>query len=289
MADEAARQPPEPEHAHVSAEQVADLREGVLPDAEAATVAAHLDECAECAHLQTRLTELSTMLAAEPAPSMPPDVALRLDAALAEAAAERAVHEPPAAAGAGAPERPGAGAHPSPVTSLADRRRRFLTRAGTGLAAAAAVIIGVVVVGDVLDRDGDAADSTAGGSSEISEPAQDSGGESADLVRARPARLRADDFRAGVAGLLSAAPSDADRRGLASGTEQYARRLPTACSAAALRSAGIPGSAGPRALLDGRPVTLVTSGPPRRSLVTAYSCAAGQPVEEARTYVDLVR
>ena len=286
MAGEDARQPPEPEHAHVPAEQVADLLEGLLPDAEAATVDAHLAECPECAHLRTRLTELPAMLAAEPAPPMPPDVVVRLDAALAEAAAERAAHERPAAAGAGAPEH--RGAHPSPVVLLADRRRRFLTRAGTGLAAAAALVVGVVVVGDVLDRDGDAAESAAGGSSEVSEPSRDSG-EAADLVRARPPRLSADDFRADVAGLFSGGLPDADSRGAAPGTGQDARTLPTACSAAALRSAGIPGSPGPQALLDGTPVTLVISGPPRRSLVLAYSCAAGQPVEQARTYVDLAR
>jgi hypothetical protein len=279
MADAEDRHPPEPESAHVRAEQVADLLEGLLPDAEAATVAAHLDECAECANLHTRLTELPATLLAEPVPPMPADVAARLDAALAEAASERL-----ATGHAGAPDH--TGAHPSTVTSLADRRRRFLSRAGTGLAAAAAVIVGVVVVGDVFDRNGDGADSAAGGSSEVSQPDQASP-ESADLVRARPPRLSADDFRAGVAGLLSGARPDG--RWPAPGTEQYARVLPTACSAAALRSAGIPGAAGPQVLLDGMPVTLVTSGPPRRSLVTAYSCAAGQPVEQARTYVDLVR
>jgi hypothetical protein len=181
------------------------------------------------------------------------------------------------------------GAHPSLRGLAADRRRRFLTRVlGTGLAAAAALVVGVVVVGDVLDRDGDAAESAAGGSSEFSEPSRDSG-EAADLVRARPPRLSADDFRADVAGLFSGGLPDADTRGSAPGTEQDARTLPTACSAAALRSAGIPGSPGPQALLDGTPVTLVISGPPRRSLVLAYSCAAGQPVEQARTYVDLAR
>lgn len=287
MADQDARQPPEPKHAHVSVEQVADLLEGLLPDAEAATVAAHLDECAGCSHLRTRLARLPAALAAEPMPPMPADVAVRIDATLAGAAAERAERvERAAASGAAAPEPPGA--HPSTVTSLADRRRRFLTRAGTGLAAAAAVVVGVVVVGDVLGRDAGTADSAGGGSSQVSEPEQGSG-ESADLVRAQPPRLSADDFRAGAAGLLSGPRTGLGSGGSASGTEQQARVLPTACSAAALRSAGISGDAGPRALLDGMPVTLVTSGPAGRRLVVAYSCASGRPVERARTYVDLAR
>jgi hypothetical protein len=302
MADEHGQQPPEL-HEHVPAEQVADLLEGLLPDAEAATVAARLEECAECIHLRTQLAGLPAALSAEPVPPMPAGVAVRLDAVLSEAAAQRAARERPAAesattesataesaaaeSAAGAPGHRGA-PHPSPVATLADRRRRFLTRAGTGLAAAAAVIVGVVVVADVLGQGGATTDSATSDSSGASEQSQDGGG-AADLARAQPPRLRAESFRAGVTGLLSVAGADDDGRASAPGTEQFPRALPPACTADALRSAGISGSPGPRALLDGTPVTLVTSGPSGRSLVVAYSCASGQPVEQARTHVDLAR
>ncbi|HLK95119.1 MAG TPA: hypothetical protein VK365_05205, partial [Nocardioidaceae bacterium] len=96
MADEHGQQPPEL-HEHVPAEQVADLLEGLLPDAEAATVAARLEECAECIHLRTQLAGLPAALSAEPVPPMPAGVAVRLDAVLSEAAAQRAARERPAA------------------------------------------------------------------------------------------------------------------------------------------------------------------------------------------------
>ncbi|MBA2640963.1 MAG: hypothetical protein H0U77_13450, partial [Nocardioidaceae bacterium] len=74
---------------HVRAEQVADLDAGLLPAAEAATVAAHLGDCVACRQLRTDvradLAALGRLLAdtvADPVPPMPAAVAERLDAAI---------------------------------------------------------------------------------------------------------------------------------------------------------------------------------------------------------------
>jgi hypothetical protein len=272
MADEQARWSARP---HVSAEQVADLLEGLLPEAESATVAAHIDGCAECAGLRDDLEALPALLAATTASPMPIDVAARLDAALADAAADR---EP--------------ASRPATVTSLHSRPQsrgsRFVTRSFAGVAAAAAVVVGFVVVGNVTGGGGQ---DDAGG--QASEGAVMSEGDDAadNADNGSLLRLDARDFRADAraAYLQSLTGADAeDGSDLARGDKAYATAR-IACSDGDLRGAAIPGRPGPVALLDRVPVTLVASGPRQHSLVVAYSCESGRPVEQERAYVDLTR
>jgi hypothetical protein len=70
---------------HLTPVVLAEYDEGLLPERRAADVAAHLAHCATCTETHRQLDEVSHRLAAEPATlPVPPDVAARLDAALAE-------------------------------------------------------------------------------------------------------------------------------------------------------------------------------------------------------------
>ena len=69
---------------HLAPAVLAEYDEGLLPERRAADVAAHLAHCPTCAETHRQLTEVSHRLAAEPATlPIPPDVAARLDIALA--------------------------------------------------------------------------------------------------------------------------------------------------------------------------------------------------------------
>jgi hypothetical protein len=119
---------------HPSTDDLADLDAGLLDRGRANGMREHLAVCAACAQESAAFLAVRSALAAEPDPGpVPPDVAERLDAALAVAAAERGL--PVAVAPDPEPERD------QPVDELSPRRRA-LPRL---LAAAAAV--GVVGLG----------------------------------------------------------------------------------------------------------------------------------------------
>jgi hypothetical protein len=278
--------PPEPVRptpgAHVGADQVADLLENLLPETETATVAAHLDACAECSQLRDDLAALPALLAGVGSPALPAEVAARLDAAVADAAAARQAEQRPAATGSSTVG--------STVSSLQDRRRRFVTRTFTGVAAAAALVVGVLVVGDVVDQGGGDDQSAGGGS--VADEGSAAGDGVAPQQRApgatpgRLVRLTSDDFGPGARAVLS--PQSGDQPEALRGPELDAvARVDGVCTGRDLRTARIVGAPGPPALLDRQPVTLVVSGPARRRLVVAYSCASGRPVEQQRALVDL--
>jgi len=65
--------------AHLDYDVLADLAEGLLDDEFAATVRAHLADCAECRARSEDLMSVSELLAAAPMPMMPPELAMRLD------------------------------------------------------------------------------------------------------------------------------------------------------------------------------------------------------------------
>lgn len=92
--------PASTDRSHLSAETVAELDDGVLDAREALAAQAHLLDCRRCSGLRARLSEVSGLLAGhgEVGP-LPPDVAARLDEALAAEA-------PAAEAPAGPAERP---------------------------------------------------------------------------------------------------------------------------------------------------------------------------------------
>lgn len=146
-----------PEHPH--ADVLADHHARLLAGAEQAAVQRHLAGCPGCQRVVAELDEVSRLLAAEghrPV-TMPASVAARLDGALAEESAQRSDR--------GAVE---GGEHRSvAVTSLASRRtsgepfgRR---RVWPALAAAAAVVVVSAVGFQVMQGQGQGADSAASG------------------------------------------------------------------------------------------------------------------------------
>ncbi|MFF5262532.1 anti-sigma factor family protein [Actinomadura viridis] len=69
--------------AHYDYDALADLAEGLLEADEAASVTAHLDTCADCRERSADLADVSRILAEAPVPSMPAELASRIDSAIA--------------------------------------------------------------------------------------------------------------------------------------------------------------------------------------------------------------
>lgn len=99
---------------HVDTETVSAFRENLLPEHQAARVAAHLSSCARCADVDAQLAGVSALLASSPVPPMPATLTARIEAALAAEAAIRSApaHPAPAHPAAGPATRP-AGAGPA--------------------------------------------------------------------------------------------------------------------------------------------------------------------------------
>jgi hypothetical protein len=74
---------------HLDPEVLAEFRAGLIAGRRAAALAAHLAGCDRCAALDTGLTEVSALLATVPPPTLPADVANRLDIVLAAEVANR--------------------------------------------------------------------------------------------------------------------------------------------------------------------------------------------------------
>jgi anti-sigma factor RsiW len=68
---------------HISVGELADAAEGLLDSGRAAVVTAHLAQCPDCHAAASALRKVTELLASDPAPPMPADIANRLDAALA--------------------------------------------------------------------------------------------------------------------------------------------------------------------------------------------------------------
>jgi hypothetical protein len=75
--------------AHVDAEVLAELGEGLISGKRAAQIHAHMASCEQCANVSAGLSAVSALLAAVPVPAMPDAVARRLSGALAAEAAAR--------------------------------------------------------------------------------------------------------------------------------------------------------------------------------------------------------
>lgn len=71
---------------HPDVDTLAEAAEGVLSASEAEQVRVHLSECAACVERVQALADVTSALGALPRPTMPEDVATRLDAALLSAA-----------------------------------------------------------------------------------------------------------------------------------------------------------------------------------------------------------
>lgn len=74
---------------HPSPDDLAEAAEGLLGPGRSAEVRTHVAGCLSCQQTDAALRSVSTLLAATPAPPMPPAVAQRLQAALAAESAQR--------------------------------------------------------------------------------------------------------------------------------------------------------------------------------------------------------
>ncbi|MFJ9739427.1 anti-sigma factor family protein [Streptomyces sp. NPDC101166] len=80
---------------HPDVAEISDLAEGLLSPSRSADLRRHLDACELCAEVQASLDEIRGLLGTLPAPpSMPDDVAHRIDAALAVEARSNVGHRP---------------------------------------------------------------------------------------------------------------------------------------------------------------------------------------------------
>lgn len=74
---------------HPEVEALAFFAEGLLESDEERNVARHVESCEECSEALDELSNVSQVLAAAPAPELPPDVADRLEQQIAEAVRDR--------------------------------------------------------------------------------------------------------------------------------------------------------------------------------------------------------
>ena len=258
---------------HVDAATIADLDADLLEPGRAREVTAHLDTCADCRGVRDDLAEISAQLAAAPVPPMPTDVAIRIDAAL-----RRAVEERDDSAGETRDDR---------VVALAPRRRRWLAP----LMAAASVVVGFAVVGQVINQS-DSADFATGGADRGAEGATDTGpqaGNEAAVEGPEPLQLSTESFRRDVLAQVydrqvpTAGSPERDYNGLGepfdlSGIACSPQKAPGVVRTANSR----------RALVDGEPAVLFLSGPRSNRLAVAVICQDGRPlvVAQARLHLD---
>jgi hypothetical protein len=149
---------------HPELDTIADLDAGVLDDAEAERIAAHVATCARCGQVLAALGGVRAELRALPVPPIPAAVAARLDSTLAElSAAPRDART----------DRSVAAAAPAPAADLAaarDRRWRRL-KAATGAAAAVlALVVAGASITSLVRAGGGGSDSSAGGGGGQGEP-----------------------------------------------------------------------------------------------------------------------
>jgi hypothetical protein len=177
--------------AHYDHDTLADLAEGLLEEDRAASVAAHLDLCAECQERSADLADVSRILAEAPVPSMPAELASRIDSAIAAESLNSAT-----------------------VVSLERRRGRRPWRI---LSAAAATVVvlggGALVAGQVLNGSG-ASDTASSAKPPMSDPeVRSEGGGSApkDPSRSKmaevPGAARGDRFEVSRSGTDYRAPT----------------------------------------------------------------------------------
>lgn len=115
---------------HLDPDVLAEFRAGLITGRRGRAISAHLASCADCAALRGRLAQVSALLAAVPAPTMPDALARRLDSALAAESSERASVQSPSS-------------HRAPSWPPAVRVRRLQPRMLAQAAAALAVLAGI--------------------------------------------------------------------------------------------------------------------------------------------------
>ncbi|MEV7774745.1 hypothetical protein [Kitasatospora sp. NPDC086791] len=301
---------PDPAGDHPSVDALADLAEGLVESPAAVTaLRRHLDGCAECRETVDALAEVQALLGDVDTPPMPADVADRLDAALARAAAEADSAAAPesspenspadssgaSSAGAAATRRPGTPAPPARAVAgpsappsrpsaatgpgRSRPRRRFALLLGTA-AALAALGLGGALLLHPGDRAGGPA-VTAGA------PADSTAAVGQNARSPQPAGAgtvyRADQLAAQVQQLLARAetPTGSRPTGLAKPDSilpaQGARPEPSSPAASPTPAPSCPAPAAgtplatDRGSYDGAPVdVLVYPVPGRTDLVDVY-------------------
>ena len=156
---------------HPDIETIAEYVEDLLAPQAAAELSAHLTGCPACRESREALDEIRSLLGETEVPSIPEDVALRIDAALAaEAAAPSAgVHQadspPRALAAPGATPRGSVGPSGARRGDSQGRRARRLRRAALGMASLAAcgLIITAVLNTHTTESSSGARGAAAGG------------------------------------------------------------------------------------------------------------------------------
>lgn len=169
---------------HPEVEALAFFAEGLLEPDEERNVARHVESCEKCSKSLDELSNVSQVLAAAPAPELPPDVADRLERQIAEAVRDHAVQKPDLV---GAPSDaeladtpPAPEPEAAPVVGLSERRKPRFGLPRIMMAAAAAVFVvggGVAVVNGALLQD----DDQTGAAAPLAEPEaeEDSGPDTA--------------------------------------------------------------------------------------------------------------
>jgi hypothetical protein len=145
---------------HPDSDVLAEYREGLISGRQGARITAHLAACDHCAALSDQLAEVSVLLAATPAPTMPDSVARRLDTALAAEAAQR--HDA---------ERAGAGASRDRAAHRRPARRGGWRLVTVRVLAPAAAVVALAALGFGLSRIAGPANSSAASSAAGSAPA----------------------------------------------------------------------------------------------------------------------
>jgi len=268
---------------HATVEQLADLLEGELQVGQAEIVAAHASACPRCAALRDQLGALPLLLSATSVPPIPAAVAARLDAVVAAESARRTAGTRQPDAG-----KPDAETVLVPLSRLRrDRVRHWFAGAVT----AAAVVLAVSVVPDLVGGVG-------GSSDEAASSGADAGGLSDGALRAAPEAagslqqtipdLDSEEFAADVE-LLHDSGAQAYRalsgRSDAPAAADDGPGARSACTTGP--SDGVPGTLGALVRVDGELARLAATGPVAQRRVEAYSCRNGNRLAAAD--VDLTR
>lgn len=270
---------------HPTIETIADHAAGMLQPEHAASVAAHLYGCAACTAASRAVEEVSTRLAREGADlaPMPDDVALRIDQALRQAAADRAGDRADGdRAGRVVPlQRPAGTAAPPPA-----RRHAWPL-----LAAAATVLVavGAAVIGEIDLSVGGSAESSVAGDAPAPEQARPESDAGAAAGGAATQQLDGDKNARERDRLKRLSP--ARLPGYAGSLAQSPGQISTQFSAASARCAQVP--AGPEvssAAADvvstirwrGAPAVLVVD--PQGRTATVLDCETASEVLFRTTY-----
>ena len=285
---------------HVDAESLALCAEGLLSRRRSERIRSHVASCPDCAATQARLTEVPALLAQVPQPSVPPEIAARLEAALSAEAARRAAPDPGMAPDGGtAPD----GAAPAPHQGIVPRPRAGHPRAGhprtarprlprlrlpvaARVLAAAGVLVVAGGVGYVVTQTSSPSSSSSAGSNAAAEPsgaaapgrhtspeaitpAAGQGGSVQFTVRRSGTRYRRDAFAAQAAALLNQPSAGLLRPGKVSGLSRQHQ------TSALIGCVSTVAGAGHVKLVDqaryqGRPATIIVVAQPSSAPATVF-------------------